>query len=196
MQPESPNPNFDFIMKDAPKSKRNFGLPALPKPALIAIGVVIIIFLIIIASSLFGGSGNSNTDKIYGLLSDAGKIVATSDEAISSAHDPDTINVAATTKAVLTGEQQQLQKYISDKGIKIDSKKISGTIDTDVEAKLKTAATSNNYDQVFLNYLKSAMNSYQADLQSNYQTADSNLKTILSNAYNNNAIILNSKQLH
>lgn len=195
MPPQSPNPNFDFIMNENQKPGRSFGLPAnLPKPVSYAVLAMVVLILIIIASSLFGGSGG-NSDKLYTLLSDAGKIAAASSEASGSAQDPDTANMAATTKAALASQQQQIEAYMTSSRIKVDSKKIASTTDPTLESELKTATANNNYDQVFLTYLKSALNSYQSDLQTVYKTAKPSLQTVLSGAYNSNAIILSSKQL-
>ncbi len=195
-QSSSHSPNeFDFILKEQPKPKHKLGLPAnLPKPVIFILAGAILIFLIIVISSLFLNRGSVSTDKLYGLISDSDKIAQVSDSAASDAKDPDVRNLAATAQAVLSSQNQQFSSYLTERKIKLDKKKIS-TDTSDIEAQLKTAAANNNYDATFLNYLKSTLTSYHQSLNDIYNSAGPNLKPILSEGYVSIATVLQSPEL-
>jgi hypothetical protein len=55
MQPQNPDPKFDFMLKNQPQAKHSFGLTAAPKFVKIGLGVVFIIILLIIVGSFLGG---------------------------------------------------------------------------------------------------------------------------------------------
>ncbi|OGL35236.1 hypothetical protein A3F65_04315 [Candidatus Saccharibacteria bacterium RIFCSPHIGHO2_12_FULL_47_16b] len=188
-----PQPNFDFIMKDEPKPKRKFGLPKMTWPMLVIVIGALLAILITIFGLAFRGSGN--TEKIYSLISQTAEIVRVNSLATGQAKDADTKNLIVTASAALSSQQKQLQDYLSSKKVKIDNKKIAPAASSDIDNKLKDALANNIYDQTYLNYLKGELTSYQNSLDTAYQSAGSELKSILSAAYGSTAVILSAPQL-
>lgn len=187
-------PNFDFIMKQEPKPQSSFKLPAnIPKPVFfVGIGVVLLIIIIIIGSIL-GGSGNS-TD-IYKLMSDAATIENASDDAANTAVNTDTKTIASTAKQTMSSQEQQLKAYLKARKIKYDAKQVHSALDSTTAAGLKNAQANNTYDAAYLNYLRTALNNYQTDLQFVYKKSGPSLKAITADAYSSNSVILKSKSL-
>ena len=187
-----PAPDFDFILKDQPKAKRKFGLPKMPKLLLVSLIGAVLVLLVIIAGSLFRGTGN--TEKIYSLIKDGAAIDRVSALVIGQAKDTDTKNLAVTASAALSSQQQQLSAYLTSKKVKIETAKITPLVSADIDDKLKAALLNNTYDQSYLTYLKDSIGAYQQSLNNTYNTAGSELKTILSQAYSSTDVILSAPQ--
>lgn len=189
---EPPAPNFDFILKDQPKKRRRFGLPKMPKMLLVALAGVALVLVVIIVSSLFSGSGN--TEKIYSLIKDGAQIDRISTLVSGQAKDPDTKNLAITTSSVLSSQEQQLTAYLTGKKVKIETKKITPPASAEIDNQLKAALLNNTYDQAYLTYLKDALAAYRNSLSETYKSAGSQLKTILTAAYSSTGVILLAPQ--
>lgn len=187
-------PNFDFIMKQEPKPKRSFSLPAnLPKPLVLGVGGVILLIIILIIGSIVNGGGKE-TD-VYKVLSDASVISNTSQDADSSVTNTDIRTLAATTRQTMNSQEQQIKTYMTSRKIKIDNKKIKVKLDSQSSTQLQTAKFNNNYDAAYVAYLKSSLNAYQTDLKTTYQTSSPGLKLILNSAHNSNQVLLQNKLL-
>jgi predicted DNA-binding protein (MmcQ/YjbR family) len=64
---QAPNPQYDFIMNSgapAPKQKTGFSAPKLPKLALIIIGALVLIVILIVATSIISSAEKSNPVRI------------------------------------------------------------------------------------------------------------------------------------
>lgn len=191
--PASPN-QFDFILKEEPRAKSPFGLPGLPKWALLIIGGAILIIIIIVVSSLLRAGSSGNTEKLYKLITSADEISRVSSLAITESKSQETKNIASTTQEALASNTQQITAYLQSK-IKIEPAKIAAVPNTTTDEQLKTAGLNNNYDQVYLAYLKSSLNDYASQLSEAYKTANAESKPILAGAYSSTQTILSDPQL-
>ena len=68
MQPQSPNPKFDFMLKNPPQAKRSFGLPGVPKIVKIGVGVIILIILLIVIGSALGSRNKGLSQATVGAM--------------------------------------------------------------------------------------------------------------------------------
>jgi hypothetical protein len=191
----APQPNFDFIMKEEPKPQRSMKLPSnIPKPVAIGGIVVVGLFLFIIVASIFGG-GSDSTTEIYKLMSDASVIGTTSEDATTTATSTDTKSLAVTTTQTMASQQQQFQTYLATQKVKYNSKLVRTQPDLTTTTALKNSQQNNTYDQTYLNYLKTGINSYQVDLKTAYGKAGPKLKVIINDAYASNTVLLSSPGL-
>lgn len=194
-QPAKHGPqDFDFILNPPPKPKRRFGLPGVPKAAVLILFGLIVVIVVIIVSSIFFGGSSIDREKLYKTIASAEEIVRVSDLALIDSQDANVKNLAATAKETLNSQSSALQQYMQKQKIKIDRKKIS-IINTKTDSQLQEAAANNVYDQTFLKILKDSINSYQAELSEMYKVAGPNLKTVLSEGYASNASLLGAPQL-
>jgi hypothetical protein len=186
-------------MSDSQKPKKKFGLLGLPSstrlPYLILGGTIVLIFLIIIVSSIFKSPG-LNTQELIGIATKAQEISRVSTLASQqNAADSALRATAQTTISSLSSDQSQLVAYLSSHGQKVGVKELNAKLDKSTDTDLKVAATNNNLAGFYYGYLKSNLTSYQNDLNSIYKTTPKSGQDILKTAYNSTGIILNSSQI-
>lgn len=180
--PQNP---YDFILKDKPKKHPPFSLPSLPgagksKLLYIAIGAgVFIIILLVVLGSLMGGG---NSTKIYEIAAAQQDLIELT--ANTKLQDQALINTASTVNLVVTTHSQELQEYMTDKGINNLSKKSAKYRNSHFKESLEEAANSGTYDEIFKAFLANQTDAYRVSLQSAYgDVTNQALKNILSSEY-------------
>jgi hypothetical protein len=183
-QPNSPNPQYDFIMNGRQKPGRNL-LPSLnmPKPVKMGLlGAIVLIVLILISALIFNHKSGADSP-ITELMAQAQEIARVSDVVNQEAQDSTVQTTASTVSAVLNSQEQQLGSYLSGTGEKVDSKALAADQNTNTDAQLQTALQNNNLGSAYNNYLSQSLNSYKANLAKEYSSASSaNLRNILNDA--------------
>jgi hypothetical protein len=194
MQPQSPNPNFDFIMKDNQPAKRGPGMPNLPKGAKIALAAVGGIIILIIISSLISGRNKGSSQGFVGVLARGTETLRVTGVAQQQLHlqDPQTQALAATVSAALGSDQKQISAYLAQNNVKVSKLQLAADTDKSTDASLQAASQNNGLDAAYVNYLKTALTKYQADLQSAYSKAGPNGKRILVTSSESVRTLLNS----
>src|SRR4051812_1067281 len=107
MQPQSPNPDFDFMLKDQPQARRSL-MPNIPRPAKIALIVAVGIILLIIVTSLFSSRGKGSTQSFVGVAARAQETLRVTALEQPKLQDPQTQALAATVSAALSSDEQQI----------------------------------------------------------------------------------------
>jgi hypothetical protein len=197
MQPQSPNPNFDFMLKDQPKPKRSF-MPNLSKPLKIGLAVAGGIILLIIISSLLSGRNNGASQPIIGALARGQEILrvtALLQQPPLQLRDPQTQALSATVSSSLSSDQQQLVSYLAKNHTKVNTVQLAADVNKSTDASLQSASQNNNLDSAYITYLKSNLGTYQTDIQSAYKSAGSNGKALLQKSFDSVNTILSSPQL-
>ena len=198
MQPKSPNPDFDFMLKDQQSSKKGM-LPSLnlPKPAKIGLAVVGGIILLIIISSLLSGRNKGSTQAFVSVLARGQETlrITTLVQQQLPLSDSQTKALAATVSSSLSSDQQQLTSYLAKNHTKISNAQLTADVNKSTDASLQSASQNNNLDAAYVSYLKNNLSTYETDLQTAYKAAGPNGKAILQKSFNSVNTILSSPQL-
>jgi hypothetical protein len=198
MQPQNPNPDFDFMLKNNQAPKKRLPLPSLnlPKPAKIALAVVAGIFVLIIISSLLSGRSSGSTQAIINALArDQETLRVTALAQQLNLRDPQTQALAATVNSTLGSDKAQLAGYLAKNKTKISPVQLAADIDKTSDTSLQSASQNNGLDAAYVSYLKVSLTKYETDLQTAYNSAGPNGKTLLSNAFDSTKALLNSAPL-
>jgi hypothetical protein len=195
--PQSPSPNYDFIMNDPAKPKRRFNFSGLglPKPVIIAFGAVLVIFLIIILSSLFSNKGSSKTDQVINALARNQEIIRVNKIVEPLSQNPDTKNLIATADLSLQSQQARLTDLLKKSGTKVGTKTLSKFLDKNTDSQMQAASSNNSLDSTYAAYLKKNLQSYDSYLVAASKGASKNLLPVLSDAYASSQVILSTPQL-
>jgi hypothetical protein len=199
MQPQNPNPDFDFMLKDNQGPKRRLPLPSLnlPKPIKIGLVVMAAIVVLIIISSLLSGRSTGNNQPVINALARDQEILRVTSLVQTQLHlqDPQTQAAAATAASMLTSEKIELVSYLAQIHTNVSAAQLNADIDKTTDSSLQTASQNNGLDTAYVAYLKDNLAKYQTDLQTAYTSAGPNGKKLLNNAFNSNAALLNSSPL-
>jgi hypothetical protein len=197
MQPTSPDPKFDFMLKNNPQSRRGLGLSGLSKPLKIGLGITLGIILLVIISSVLSGRKNGSIQPLLGVVARNHEILRVNQLTKSKLplQDPETKAVAATVYSSLTSEQQQLTAYLAATHIKLTKAQLAADTNTNTDAQLQDASQNNDLDTAYKSYLKEALNKYAADLQAAYKAVGPNGKVIMKNAFESVTALLQTGPL-
>lgn len=196
-QPQSPNSDYDFILKDKQTAKRNLPLPNLPKPMLIAVAVLAGLILVIIVASLLSGRKNSQWQPFESILARGQETLRVTQmtQQELQLQDPQTKALAATVSSALTSDQQQLKIYLAKNKVKVSMAELAVDTDKTTDASLQSASQNNSLDSAYVDYVKGALAKYLADAQKALAGAGPNGKTILNNSISGTRALLNSSPL-
>jgi hypothetical protein len=197
MQPQEPGtgkPSYDFIFNEGTKQTGR-KLPKLSGPLLwIAIAVVLIV-VIIIFGTLLGGK-KAKTTGLTDVLGKAQEITRVNALEQAQLNDAVAVGLMTTSQSVLTSDQVQLKKYMTDHKIKVDPKKLATYQNKDTDTQLTAAAQNNNLPVAYISYLRRALTDYANTLSTAYSgTSDQGTKTILKAAYDSSQTLLASPVL-
>jgi hypothetical protein len=197
MQPQSPNPDFDFMLKDQQPARRGLSMPGLPRPALYGIAGVVIIILLIVVFSIFSGSKGGSTQSIIGALARGQETLRITDlvQTQLQLQDPQTKALAATVSASLNSDQSRFKSYLLSNKVKPNPKQLAADLDATTDASMRSASQSNNLDQAYKAYLQSALSKYETELKTAYQKAGPKGKELLNEASISASALLTSPQL-
>jgi hypothetical protein len=196
MQPQSTNTNFDFMLKENPQPKQSL-LPTIPRPAKIALIVILAIFGLIIVFSLFSGRNKGSTQGIVAAVSRGQETLRVTAIVQQQLHlqEPQTQALAATVSTTLSSDIQQMTGYMAKNHIKVSQVQLASATDKSTDSSLQTASQNNNLDSAYINYLKTALAKYESDLQASYKSAGPNGKQLLQTAYDSANTLLTTAPL-
>lgn len=198
MQPQNPDPNFDFMLKDNQASKKRLPLPSLnlPKPAKIILIAIVGLFVLIIIISLLSGRGNISFKDIPGVMARAQETLRVTAVAQQlNFQDPQTATLAATVTDSLSSDKTQLAKYLSNNHVSVSGSQLAADKNSATDLSLQSAAQNNSLDSTYVSYLKDDLAHYETDLQNAYKIAGPNGKALLNNAFDTAKTLLNSPPL-
>jgi hypothetical protein len=195
--PSSPNPQYDFILKDQPKPKRSFKIPTfgLPRAAAVALVSTLGLFLIIILAHAVLGGKTTNADALIKATARAQEVVRVSKLVEPLAHNSDTQGLVATTEAALTSDQTQITAYLKRAKIKAGPKNLTIYLNKNTDAQMQAAGQNNSLDSAYASYLKQSLISYKADLQLAAKGASKLRLQILNRAFQSTSTLLSAPQL-
>jgi archaellin len=194
MQPQNPDPKFDFMLKDQPPARRSL-MPNLPKPAMIALIVIAAIILLIVISSLLSNRGKSSTQPFINAAARAQETLRVTALAKQQLHDSQTQALAATVNAALGSDEQQIINYLANSHITASKTQLAAVLDRTADTSLQTAAQNNNLDSAYVTYLQAALTKYESDLENATKSAGPNGRKVLLSASQSTHTLLNSPPL-
>lgn len=195
--PQSPDPNYDFILKQNQPGRRGLPLPNLPKWAKIALAAFGAVILLIIISSLLSGRNSGSTQPIIVAMARGQEILRVTQLVQQQQTPPDqaTLSLAATVSTDLSSDQQQLVAYLANNHIKASAAQLAADKDSSSDALIQSAAQNNNLDQTYVAYLQQNLSRYESDLQTAYKSAGPNGKSILQTAFSGTSTLLTTPPL-
>jgi len=197
MQPQSPDPNFDFMLKDQQPAKKSL-LPSLnlPKPAKIALAVVGVIIVLVVISSLLSGRKSGSTQGFINVLARGQETLrVTALVQQLNLQDPRTQALAATVSAALTSDKTQITSYLAKNKTKASTAQLAIDTDKSTDSSLQSASQNNGLDATYVNYLKTALGKYETDAQTAYKSAGPNGQKLLTDAFDSASTLLSAPPL-
>lgn len=188
-QPNTPNPNYDFILSGNQPAKSKFGLnlPKLPKPLSTVVVVILVLFLLIIIYVVAFGSKSTTSTPLVSAITRAQEINRVSALVTQAAQDDDTKSLAATVSSVLTSEQTQLTHFTGKLSTSALAANQNKTTDTQIQN-----TPPNNLNQFYKGYLKINLALYETSLSTAYKSAKISAKPVLTDAFASTDTIIKS----
>jgi hypothetical protein len=123
-------------------------------------------------------------------------IILLSADGATNAIGTDTRSLAITSQLSVQSDQTKTITYLQSTGTKIDAKKqLPLALDAATAKTLETARSSNRYDEVFGEMLRTALAEYRVNLKSAYDsTSSENAKTVLENSFNSASNLVAAKE--
>lgn len=195
MQPQSPNPDFDFMLKDQAQAKRGLALPGGKLVKIVAIAVVAVLLLVIITSILRGNKGGPQAMVL--LLARENEILRVTQLAQNQyqLQDPGTTALAATVTANLTSQQQQFTTYLANNKVKPGKLQLAADTDKTMDSQLQAASQNNTLDATYTSYIKTGLLHYQQELQAAFDKAGPNGKALIQEAFDSTKTLLDNPPL-
>lgn len=197
MQPTSPDPQFDFMLKNNQPAKKGLGLPRMSKPVKIILGLIAAVFLLIVISSVLSDRQSGATQPVINSMARGQETLRITQLAQQQLRlkDPTTQALAATVLATLTSDQQQLKTYLAANKTKLSAAILAAKTDKTTDAQLQSASQNNNLDSAYMAYLRDSLAKYRADLQTAYSSAGPKGKLLLNEAFASSTTLLSSPPL-
>lgn len=206
MQPDTPpapppmqqmpqsNP-YEFITNPAQQQKPKLSLPGgkndkLMRVVVILVGIVILISLIMFGMNLLGSSKQKNINQLVTVAQKQTELIRITEIGIKKAKTKEAKDLAMTTKLTLISQQSVLSDAVKKAGSKLDSKVLVLGKDSKTDQLLTQAEQSNNFDEVFLEKLKSELTEYAQSVKNAYDTTTSTKTKEALEIQFNNAVIL------
>jgi uncharacterized protein YpmB len=192
------NPEYNFIFNGQQQSKKRFSLPGgnnFVKIAFLIVGVGFIVgILIIVASSFFGPK--INTKQVTDVIARGVEITRVSDEVTQKSRDLNTANLASTTSATLSSEDNQLLSYLNKNKKKVNKKDLSLYVSKNTVAEIVSADQNNRLSEYYNSYLKKNLTDYLTAIKTAYDSTNGpTLKADLLQFSNSTKTILSTQQL-
>ena len=207
MQPQSPSPapppitpsggnqgQYDFLFKEPPKKSRlTLNLNSTKQRILVvAGGGVVLLVIILIAISLLTSGGKANQALLLSIAQKQTELIRIADLGAQKAHTTATKNLAVTTAASLTTDQNALLGVMSPKP---KAKDLALGKNSNTDKLLTTADQNNQFDEVFVTEIQKELLSYQKLLkQARDSTSNKKTKAILSTEYAHASILAGAKE--
>jgi hypothetical protein len=207
MQPSSPSPapppitpggqkpgQYDFLFQEPPKKSR-FGLNITgtkQRILVVAGGAVVLLILIIMAFSFLGSGNKANQALLLSVAQKQTELIRIADLGAQKAHSTTAKNLAVTTAASLTTDQNALLGVMSPKP---KAKELALGKNSNTDKLLSTAEQNNQFDEVFVTELQKELLSYQKLLkQARDSTSSKKTKAILSDEYTHASVLAGAKE--
>ena len=162
--PVSQQDPYGFITNSAPQTPKNFGPSSMKGRVIVAsVGLVVLIILTIIVSSILGSSGKAQTEQYLAIAKSQTEIIRISALAETKTKTLEGKSLASTTRLAFTTVQQDMNALLAAKGIKQKdlSKALSASKNVKSDELLNEAEKNNRYDETYSEILRGEIENYQ-----------------------------------
>lgn len=192
MQPQSPTPQYDFILNNQPAPKKFRPLPGPAGPARNILIAVLAVFLVVLLAALLLGGRSGSTQPIINVMARNQEISRVSTLVGQQSKDPTTQALVSTVNSSLGSDKARLAGYLKSSKQKYDTKSLAADLNKNTDSQMQAAAQNGTLDTAYKTYLKSGLGSYKSDLQTAYTSAGSNASQILTTAFSSTQVILDT----
>lgn len=159
---------FIFAEKHQPKQSGLLGGSASKKIMVIVGGVLILAAIVALVVTLLTPKDTS-FEKLTSLLQEQQEIVRVADLADASAKSIDLKNLAVNVSLSVGTNKISMQKYLSDRNIKITDVVLAAKQDTKTDTLFTSATSSNTFDHTAAQTIQSLLVTYRSNLNTAYQ---------------------------
>lgn len=189
---QNPNDPYGFIMNNPQQPQRSSGPSGMRgRIIVVAIGVVILIILGIIFSSLLSKGSKDQAQRLLEISQRQTEIIRISTQADKKAKSIATKQFALTTRLTTESSQKDINELLAKKGYneKKLSKVLSASKNSKSDAALADAEKNNRFDETFMLILTGELNNYQKQLNTAASGASKTQKKVLQKSFNSAAVI-------
>ncbi len=195
--PDGSTNAYDFFLDPAAAQKKSF----VKAPGSMASRILMVIagfaglamIGVFAASMLF--STPDNSQNLLAIANDQQEIIRVSDLGSKSLDDTNLQNFAVNTTVTTQTSHQQLVKYLSETGTKVDPKQLTQSKNPQTDTALEAAESANTFDSTFKGIMETTLKSYEAKLSQSIQAAlTQQEKDVLQKQHD--AVLLLMKQLN
>lgn len=197
---ESPAPvssgQYDFI-NSPPVQKKKFspfggGGGMASKLKIVLIGLAVFTVVIIIFAMITGG-GNGDKDALLAVARKQNQVLNVSQTGTEKAGGNQAQSIAYNTNLTITTDQKSILSALTAGGAEVKTKELAAGVSSKITQELTTAETNGRFDEVFINIVKSELESYQATLKTTFPNIKSKKsQQKLSEANDNVTLLLES----
>ena len=195
MQQMPQNNPYEFITNPSQQQKSKLGLPGgkndkLIRVVIILIAAVVLISLVMFVVNLLGSSQRKNVNQLVTVAQKQAELIRITEIGAKKAKTKEAKDLAITTQLTLISQQAALSDAVKKAGGKLDGKVLVLGKDSKTDQLLTQAEQSNNFDEVFLEKLKSELTEYAQSVKNAYDTSTSaKTKEALEIQFKNAAIL-------
>lgn len=151
---------------------------------------VLLVIFVFILKALGGDKGTFNKAAMLSVAQDQAELVHLSTGGVQNSVSQDNKNFSITTQLSSSSQQAALLTYLQSHGYKPGSKQLALKQSAATDSQLSAALTASTFDPTYREVMKSELETYQKDLSTAYNTADSKAKALLSADYNGAGLLL------
>lgn len=166
---------YDFIMGTShrpvgPKLANTSG----PIRIFLVVGGIILLLVVglLFESFLHKSSGN-DTATLLAILQDQTELTRISQEPVDQAAQPSTQDFAQTTRLSLMTEQSALLQVMKNHNLRVATKALTATKNTNTDTELSQAKTTGTYDATYVSIAQDQLTTYQHALSTAYSSIKS-----------------------
>lgn len=153
------------------------------------IGILVLLIIVFVLSSMFGSKGNSESAALTAIVNQQQKIILSATASTQNAQLQATRNLATSIQFTVTGDQQQLVALLAKNNIKI--KDLQKLKDDQTTTTLSKASDSGVYDTVYLSIVDGQLTEYQKMMKTEYgKTKSEAVKKLLKSAFDNTTTLI------
>ncbi len=194
MQPEQSPYHFITNADHAPKKSLLSGSSKQGRIIIVAIGVIILITIVLVASTLLSAGSNAAKAELIKTAQAQTEIIRISKLGIDRAKSTSAKNLATTTYLSLQSDQSELLAALGKQGVKLNAKELALGKNAKTDTLLTNAEQSNKFDEVFIKTIQTELTQYQKTVKAAYdKVSGKTLKATLKDQYANANTLAGSK---
>lgn len=186
------SPNYDFLYSQPP-AKRSVlptGSSTMQRLLIFVGGLVVLVFTVVIFSSLLSSGGGVNTE-LAALVGRQNEIIRVAAIGTQQASGQSTKNLAVSAQLSMATDQQQLTVYLSHHGHKMSKKELAADQSAATDNQLNSALATSTFDTTFNSILQNELNSYMQSLKSTFaKTTNTGTRSLLNSDYQHAQLLL------